>query len=119
MQFSGQLPRVPGFPSVAMVLPGFVGQQLGGNSEIMGLMTWLPILTDGTGVLEGTCSPPSFDSNCPQPSELASSSVLPRDHGATKDPISSTTQEIPEVVGHELVRRQNRPHRYSEMSFAM
>ncbi|TVU35294.1 hypothetical protein EJB05_17178, partial [Eragrostis curvula] len=105
MLFSGQHPTGSGFPSVAMALPGFADQQLGENSE-MGLMTWLPMLTDGIVVLEGTHTPPCISSNWPQPSELTSPSASPRDCSTTKDPISLPSQEIP---GHELVRHQNRP----------
>ncbi|KAL6615946.1 hypothetical protein ACP70R_038216 [Stipagrostis hirtigluma subsp. patula] len=112
MQFGGQYLRGPGFPSVPIVRPGFMGQQSGGSSE-MGLMTWLPISTNATGVLEGTLSPPYFGSYCPQPSELASPSVSARDHGATEAPVSLTSQEIPEVVivGHEPVHRRNSSRR--------
>ncbi|KAF8678624.1 hypothetical protein HU200_046243 [Digitaria exilis] len=77
MLFGDLHPRGSGFPSVAMVLPGFVVQQCDGNSEI-GRMTWLPILTGATGVREGTSSPPNFGSNCPQPSGFASSLPSPR-----------------------------------------
>ncbi|CAL4974352.1 unnamed protein product [Urochloa decumbens] len=114
MLFGGLHPMGPGFPSISMVMPGFVGQQCDGNSE-MGLMTWFPILTGASGVQEGTSSPPNFGSNCPElPSSLPS-----RDHGATNDPTSLTSQGIPEAVSHELVHRRNRTRRYSEMSFAL
>ncbi|CAL4961686.1 unnamed protein product [Urochloa decumbens] len=114
MLFGGLHPMGPGFPSVSMVMPGFLGQQCDGNSE-MGLMTWFPILTGASGVQEGTSSPPNFGSYCPElPSSLPS-----RDHGATNDPTSLTSQEIPEAVSHELVHRRNRTRRYSEMSFAL
>ncbi|CAO2178465.1 unnamed protein product, partial [Urochloa humidicola] len=103
MLFGGLHPMGPGFPSVSMATPGFVGQQRDGNSE-MGLMTWFPILTGASGVQEGTSSSPDFGSNCPElASSLASSS---RDHGATNHPISLTSQEIPEAVSHELVHRR-------------
>ncbi|XP_025815299.1 protein MLN51 homolog isoform X2 [Panicum hallii] len=117
MLFSGLHPMGPGFSSV-MVLPGFVGQHCDGDSE-MGLMTWLPISTGATGVQEGSSSPLNFGKNCPQPSELASSLTSLRDHAASNDPISLTSQEIPEAVSHEPVHHQNRTRRYSEMKFAL
>ncbi|TKW16471.1 hypothetical protein SEVIR_5G301700v4 [Setaria viridis] len=94
MLFSGLHPMGPGFPSVSMILPGFVGQQRDGDSE-MGPMTWLPILTGATGVQEGTSCPPNFGSNC---LKLASSLASP---------------------SHEPVHHCNRSRRYSEMSFAL
>nr|CAB3474093.1 unnamed protein product [Digitaria exilis] len=78
MLFGDLHPRGSGFPSVAMVLPGFVVQQCDGNSEIGRMTCTLPILTGATGVREGTSSPPNFGSNCPQPSGFASSLPSPR-----------------------------------------
>ncbi|KAK3161778.1 hypothetical protein QOZ80_1BG0081300 [Eleusine coracana subsp. coracana] len=109
--------RGPGFPSVAMALSGLVGQRFGGNSEI-GLMTWLPILTDADMVLEGRHTQSCISTNCPQLSELASPPSSPRHHSATKDSISLPSQETP-GESHEIVRPQNRPRRYTEMSFAL
>ncbi|XP_066314879.1 uncharacterized protein [Miscanthus floridulus] len=130
MLFSGLHPRGPGFTSDAMVLPEFVDQRCGGNSEIrlMACESRSPILTGATGVQEGAISPPYFGSNCLQHSELASSLASPSDHGVKKDPISLTSQDpmsltyqkiAAEVKGHEFVNLQNRTRRYSEMSFAL
>uniref|UniRef100_A0ACD5VKD5 Uncharacterized protein n=1 Tax=Avena sativa TaxID=4498 RepID=A0ACD5VKD5_AVESA len=117
MQFSGQHLSGYGIPSIGMALPELVAHQLGGNSE-MNRMTWLPTFSGATGAFGTTYHPPYFGSFYPEPSELPSSTVSPRNHSVTEVPVSLNSHELPEVVGHELRQRKNKPRRYSEMSFA-
>ncbi|KAL5227836.1 hypothetical protein ABZP36_016101 [Zizania latifolia] len=115
MQFSGQHPSESSAPSIGMTLHGFVAQQQFGGSSEISQMTWL---SSATGALGETYNPPYFGSNYPQPFELMSSLVSPRDNSVAEVPVPLISQEIPDVVGHQPIQGQNKTRRYSEMNFA-
>ncbi|OEL20231.1 hypothetical protein BAE44_0018757, partial [Dichanthelium oligosanthes] len=113
MQFGGQRPAGPGVPSIGMALPGFVSQQQLGvsNSE----MTWLPILTGGSGALGAPYGSPYIavdGSYYSRSSEQASSSVSIRESGANNASSLLKSQEITEAATDEFSQRQNKPRRY-------
>ncbi|MCL7026286.1 hypothetical protein MKW94_026618, partial [Papaver nudicaule] len=119
MQFAGQHNGGLGVPAVGMALPGYVAQpQLGfGNSE----MTWVPVLANAAGALGAPyCSPylPVDGGYYAQPSAQTSSSGAARDVTTNKQNIDwKPPAERPEPVNDEFGQRQNKPRRYSEMSF--
>lgn len=129
MQFGGQHHGSLGVPAVGMAFPGYVGQpQLGfGNSE----MTWFPVITGTAGALGAAgalgsagalgASYPyiALDSNYqPRSSGQTSASLTSsRETSATKPANAVKPLQNPEVVNDEFGQRQNKPRRYSEMSF--
>lgn len=119
MQFGGQHPRGVGVPAVGMAFPGYVAQPNSlGNSE----MTWLPVLASAAGALGATYCPPyiAVDGiNHPRPTGQTSALPAPsKDNHPSKPDNELKPQQRSELVNHEFSQRQNKPRRYSEMSFS-
>lgn len=121
MQFGGQHPGGIGVPAVGMAFPGYVAQpQLGlGNSE----MTWLPVLAGAAGALGATyCSSymaAADNAYPPRQSGQASSLGSSSKDNSTSNKLDNAWKpsQRPESVTDEYGQRQNKPRRYSEMSF--
>ncbi|XP_074275964.1 protein MLN51 homolog isoform X2 [Silene latifolia] len=119
MQFGGQHPGGMGVPAVGMAFPGYVAQPNGlGSSE----MTWLPMLANAAGAMGATYCPPylpvdgSFHS---RPSGQTSALPAPgKDNSLSKPNNEIKPQHRSEVANDGFRQRQNKPRRYSEMSFS-
>ncbi|KAL9244654.1 hypothetical protein vseg_018412 [Gypsophila vaccaria] len=119
MQFGGQHPGGMGVPAVGMAFPGYVAQPNGlGNSE----MTWLPVLASAAGAMGAPYCPPylSVDGNYhSRPTGQTSALLAPsKDNNLNKPSIELKPQQRSEVPNDESSQRQNKPRRYSEMSFS-
>lgn len=117
MQFGGQHPGGIRVPAVGMALPGYVAQPGFGNSE----MTWVPVLAGAAGALGASyCSPYiALDGTYyARPSEQASTSASSiKETSGAKPANASKPSQKSEIVNDEFGQRQNKPRRYSEMSF--
>ncbi|XP_077210281.1 protein MLN51 homolog isoform X2 [Tasmannia lanceolata] len=119
MQFGGQHHGGLGVPAVGMAFPGYVAQpQLGlGNSE----MTWMPVLAGAAGALGATYGSPYFAVDggyYARPSGQTSSMGASREASSSKPNNGWKPSQRPELVNDEFGQRQNKPRRYSEMSFS-
>ncbi|KAI4387031.1 hypothetical protein MLD38_004895 [Melastoma candidum] len=118
MQFGGQHSGGLGVPAVGMAFPGYVAQpQLGmGTSE----MTWLPVLAGAAGALGGAYCPPyiavdgAYHASSGQPTLASSSS---KEIHSNKPNNEGNPAQRSEAVNEDYGQRQNKPRRYSEMSF--
>ncbi|KAK9677145.1 hypothetical protein RND81_11G123600 [Saponaria officinalis] len=119
MQFGGQHPGGMGVPAVGMAFPGYVAQPNGlGNSE----MTWLPVLASAANAMGAPYCPPylAVDGNYhSRPAGQTSALPAPsKDNNLNKPNIELKPQPRSEVTNDEFSQRQNKPRRYSEMSFS-
>ncbi|KAG2722986.1 hypothetical protein I3760_02G152100 [Carya illinoinensis] len=118
MQFGGQHPGGIGVPAVGMAFPGYVAQpQLGlGNSE----MTWLPVLAGPAGALGAPyCSPYVVDGayHARPSGQTSSIGASSQENNLNKTNKEWKPSQRPEPGNDEFGQRQNKPRRYSEMSF--
>ncbi|KAF5453170.1 hypothetical protein F2P56_028095 [Juglans regia] len=118
MQFGGQHPGGIGVPAVGMAFPGYVAQpQLGlGNSE----MTWLPVLAGAAGALGATyCSPYVVDGayHARPTGQTSATGASSQENNLNKTNKEWKPSQRPEPGNDEFGQRQNKPRRYSEMSF--
>lgn len=117
MQFGGQHHGGLGVPAVGMAQPGYVAQPGFGNSE----MTWVPVLAGAAGALGGSYGHPylavdgGFYSRTP--GQTASSGVSSKETSTSKANNVLQPAHRSELVNDEFGQRQNKPRRYSEMSF--